>query len=447
MSASATTPALHGIELYPYQSEGISWLIEASTTPGRQVHVLADDPGLGKTIQTLGLVRHVIDSDSTARVLIVCPSSLRGQWQREVERLLPGVSVGLWKPDTHLQVGLITPGVLRGNMAELLAERFALVVVDEVSEGKPKLDNHGGIHLAIKSRQIKKLTADVPLVVGLTATMQENSPAEPWAILDSLNTPGLPDWATFSTWLTWKRHKPNGYGTQRPPQPLDYTAQGVQLTRQMLAPVVLRRTAEQVGLRLPERVGTRIKWVTLTPAQRHIYEQAGKLTAGKKMHRQAKAGMLHEGFSPLAQAAVAELQAQPRKAIIYSEYYEMLDAAAAQLDHAGIRYTRLDGEVTSKPKMREKVLADFADPNGPDVVLGTRVIERGLNLQNANTLFSLDLSWNPGREAQREGRVSRIGSPHGTYTHTVFMGDTPMSRAKHGTVDRKLRSAQRVGLA
>ena len=438
---------LHGIELHDYQEQGISWLIEAATTPGRQVRVIADDPGLGKTIQTLGLIRHRMDTDPNTRALIVCPSGLRGQWQQEIQRLMPDVSVAPWVEGGTEQITLITPGVLRRFIPQLLASDFALVVVDEVSEGKPTIDNHGGIHHSLNSRQIKKLTANIPLVVGLTATMQENSPAEPWAILDCLNTPGLPDWATYSTWLQWKRHKPNRYGAQRPPEARDYTTQGVTLTRQMLAPVVLRRTAEQVGLQLPERVGSRIKWVPLNAAQKAIYEQAGKLTAGRKMHRQAKAGLLHEGFSPVAHAAVTELAAQPRKAIIYSEYYEMLDATQDLLEQAGISYTRLDGSITSKPTMREKVLTEFGNPDGPQVLLGTRVVERGLNLQHANTLFSLDLSWNPGREDQRAGRIRRIGSPHQQFTHTVFMGDTPMSRAKYGTVDRKLRSAQKVGLA
>ena len=439
--------SLHGIELHDYQEQGISWLIEAATTPGRQVRVIADDPGLGKTIQTLSLIRHLMDTDPNTRALIVCPSGLRGQWQQEIQRLMPDVSVAPWVEGGTEQITLITPGVLRRFIPQLLASDFALVVVDEVSEGKPTIDNHGGIHHSLNSRQIKKLTANIPLVVGLTATMQENSPAEPWAILDCLNTPGLPDWATYSTWLQWKRHKPNRYGAQRPPEARDYTTQGVTLTRQMLAPVVLRRTAEQVGLQLPERVGSRIKWVPLNAAQKAIYEQAGKLTAGRKMHRQAKAGLLHEGFSPVAHAAVTELAAQPRKAIIYSEYYEMLDATQDLLEQAGISYTRLDGSITSKPTMREKVLTEFGNPDGPQVLLGTRVVERGLNLQHANTLFSLDLSWNPGREDQRAGRIRRIGSPHQQFTHTVFMGDTPMSRAKYGTVDRKLRSAQRVGLA
>lgn len=71
------------------------------------------------------------------------------------------------------------------------------------------------------------------------------------------------------------------------------------------------------------------------------------------------------------------------------------------------------------------------------VLLGSRVLERGLNIQCASALYTLGSSWNPGREAQREGRIRRIGSPHATYEHVTFLMDHPHERRKWAQLRRK----------
>ena len=107
-----------------------------------------------------------------------------------------------------------------------------------------------------------------------------------------------------------------------------------------------------------------------------------------------------------------------------------LDRVQELLDAAGVGWVRIDG----KRGGRKDALRDFEHDPEVRVLLGTRVLERGLNLQHARLLVSLDSSYNPAREAQREGRICRIGSPHATYEHVTFLGDTPTTREKWADV-------------
>jgi hypothetical protein len=78
------------------------------------------------------------------------------------------------------------------------------------------------------------------------------------------------------------------------------------------------------------------------------------------------------------------------------------------------------------------------------VLLGSRVLERGLNLQHCRLLISLDPSWNPARERQREGRIRRIGSQHPTYEHIVLLPDTALTGIKMSKLARKANTAAAV---
>ncbi|WP_425460868.1 C-terminal helicase domain-containing protein [Lapillicoccus jejuensis] len=92
--------------------------------------------------------------------------------------------------------------------------------------------------------------------------------------------------------------------------------------------------------------------------------------------------------------------------------------------------------MVSSPDRDDAVERFRDDPNLP-LLLGSRVLEYGLNLQFANTLISVGVSYNPARERQREGRLRRIGSPHRTIRHWVVLPDTPQTRSQLETLDRK----------
>jgi SNF2 family DNA or RNA helicase len=146
--------------------------------------------------------------------------------------------------------------------------------------------------------------------------------------------------------------------------------------------------------------------------------------------------------SRLVDELMIELDAMgDESAIVYCEYLEVLDLVEERLTERGISMARIEGKI----KEADRAAAVEAHRGGSArVLLASRVLERGLNLQHCRTLISLDSSWNPARERQREGRVRRIGSPHQTFRHLTLLPDTPLTRAKLGQLSNKTASAAAI---
>jgi superfamily II DNA or RNA helicase len=111
---------------------------------------------------------------------------------------------------------------------------------------------------------------------------------------------------------------------------------------------------------------------------------------------------------------------------VYCETLDFLDATEKQLSDEGIGWVRIDGSTPLDD--RPHITAQFRDDPSVQVLLGSSVLDYGHNLQFCNWILSVDTTWNPAREQQREMRVRRLGSPHLTYTHTVLLPDTPKVR-------------------
>lgn len=441
-------------DLHPHQSEGVAWLLRPAQ--GRSVSLLGDPPGVGKTPQAIGLIAALVSQDPAARVLLAVPRSLVKQWTSELERFAPALRVTAYgsKGAATAHVVLASHGLLGTRTAELAAGNWAAVIVDEVSAvGKATVAAAWPPMLVWPKALagLASVAAQAPRAVGLTATAAENSPAETWAIMRALGLPGLPSWAEFRAWLHWSPYVPPGGRGQSPlpPKVLGYSAGGAQRLGALLDTCTLRRTAADIpGLALPVRVGQEIEWVALTAAQRQAYRQSVGVRGLPGFQARQKASRLHAGETALADAAVSWLLArddQNEKALAYCENLPCLDALSERLDSSGISWVRIDG--ASSLGQRKDALAWHADPDGPRVLIGSSVLERGLNAQHARVLLSLDSSFNPGREAQREGRIRRIGSPHADYEHVVFVPDTPDARSKYATLRRKHNLAAAVGLA
>jgi SNF2 family DNA or RNA helicase len=146
----------------------------------------------------------------------------------------------------------------------------------------------------------------------------------------------------------------------------------------------------------------------------------------------------------LVDAFIREVQALGgEQAVVYCETLQILDQAAKRLTELGITFAHIQGDDT--PKKRAAAVQAHRDGE-VQILLGSNVVERGLNLQRCRRLISLDSSWNPGRENQREGRLCRIGSAHETYEHVILLPDTGLVHAKQGILDRKRAMAEAVGL-
>ena len=209
----------------------------------------------------------------------------------------------------------------------------------------------------------------------------------------------------------------------------------------------LRRTPADVGLRLPVRVDSGHRLVPLSPTQQDEYDRARWISHPLYRHqRQAKAARRgKDGSSSLVDAAYAEvvsLAAAGSKVVVFAEHLEILDDIAARLSAAGVGHVTMRGE--DDKSERVDAVARFRDDPGTPVLVGTKVLEHGLNLQFAEVLVSVGQSYNPARERQREGRLCRIGSPNATYRHLVFLPDTPQTRKQLDSLGRKAEQAAPV---
>lgn len=199
---------------------------------------------------------------------------------------------------------------------------------------------------------------------------------------------------------------------------------------------MLRRTADDAGLDLPVRVGERYRWVPLTKTQQIVYDQASQRIGLSAHAKRERLGRVHEAESSLVDALITELGRRPgEKVVIYCETLDVVQMVSQRLDAGGTEHRVI--EQRAAPRDRDVALDDFKNDPNVNVLVASRVIERGLDLEYARVLYSLDSSFNSQRERQREGRLRRIGSPHATFEHVTLLPDTPLVRQKVDTLSRK----------
>lgn len=454
-----TDIAHRGTSLLAHQVEGVEWILR--TPKG----LIADEAGLGKTPQALVAIQRLVSEGlprgqsptpanrRLARVLWITDASLLTQTKAEAERFAPQLTV-LNGHDPELGLGV--------RAQRLMAEKFPsgvdlLILSYETARTRRRWLGHFGFSMlvldevsAVKSggkqfETVRELAARTPRVLSMTATPIENDPTELWAILRATDAPDLWSRRVFEEeFVTWRTTFVDQRGRSRE-VPDGWQEQRLSEVREYLAKVSLRRTHASVGTRRPLRREVAPVEVPLTPAQTAAYEAAQKSGGRSAVRRMEVASLVDGEESPLLSALVRELDKRPgESAIVYCETLEILDVVEAKLRDHGLTTCRIEGKVNENSR-REAIERHRAGE--AHVLLASRVLEYGLNLQHCRLLISLDTSWNPARETQREGRICRLGSPHDDYEHVVIRPSTALAKAKAERLERKLRNAALVGLA
>ncbi|MZE56960.1 ATP-dependent helicase, partial [Streptomyces sp. SID5770] len=249
-------PAALAATLRDYQLRGLDWL-HRMTSLGLG-GCLADDMGLGKTITVIALHLHrQTDPASAGPTLVVCPTSLMGNWQREIEKFAPGTPVrrfhGAARDLEELPDGgfvLTTYGTMRLDAERLAARNWGLVVADEAQHVKNPY--------SATARRLRTIGARAR--VALSGTPVENNLSELWAILD-WTTPGLlGGLGAFRT-----RFAAAVEGGRDPAAAARLSA--------LVRPFLLRRRKSDPGIapELPPKTETD-RTVSLTPEQAGLYE-------------------------------------------------------------------------------------------------------------------------------------------------------------------------------
>lgn len=445
LPASLPTPPGFVGELRDYQARGLAWLrfLSELDTGG----ILADDMGLGKTVQVLA---HLLDERARGAlqgpVLVVAPTSLVGNWCAEAARFAPDLNVVALqggKAQRHRAIDEALPD------ADLVVTTYALLIRDlerlqRIAFGLLVLDEAQAIKNAASktARAVRELSARRAL--AMTGTPLENHLGELWAQLDAVAPGALGSQQWF------------GQRFRTPIEKEGDVALRERLSRR-IAPLMLRRTKQQVLAELPEKTETR-RDVTLSGAQRELYESlrlaqhqrvqqavaerglAGsgivmldallklrqvccdprlvKLESARKAGRSAKLEQLCE--------LVPTLVEEGRRILIFSQFTEMLALIGDALEKDGIPFTTLTGDTPGKTRTQRVAL--FQQGEIPVFLISLKAGGTGLNLTAADTVIHYDPWWNPAVEAQATGRAHRMGQQSPVFVYKLVCAGTVEER-------------------
>ncbi len=423
--------------LRPYQERGVAWLQRlAGLGMGG---VLADQMGLGKTIQAIALIT---SRSGDLPHLVVCPTSVVGNWEREIARFAPGVEVirhhGTERAVTARafppgSVAVTSYALLRRDIGMLEDVEWDVMVLDEAQQIKNPASKGARAARAISARTR----------IGMTGTPLENRLSELWSIVDVTNPGLLGSQRAFNERFAvpverWHDH-----------------AAAARL-RRLIAPFVLRRRKDdpEVAVDLPPKQEVTVS-CSLTREQASLYqatverafggdglggtafERRGRilalLTALKQICNHPRQYLRDDGALPgrsgkLARATeiLAEVVDAGERALVFTQFREMGELLATHLAdrltlpevpflHGGVSLTDRD----------ELVHRFQTDAHAPPILLvSLRAGGTGLNLTRASHVLHFDRWWNPAVEDQATDRAHRIGQTAAVTVHRLVTAGT-----------------------
>ncbi|MFN9852090.1 MAG: DEAD/DEAH box helicase, partial [Planctomycetota bacterium] len=417
-------------DLRGYQQAGYGWL--ARLAQWGIGGVLADDMGLGKTVQALGIL---LDRAKDGAALIIAPTSVGVNWQRETERFAPKLRP--WLSREHDRLALIDsagPGDLIITSYQLLQRdinRFTqrawnTLVLDEAQFIK---------NFQTKTAQaVRQIQADWHL--ALSGTPLENHLGELWSLMRTVS-PGLLG--------SWDRFRKNFA------EPIERhnKRDRLQALGRVVRPFILRRTKREVLSELPERTEV-ILLAELSENERKKYDAArlaalSELTkTGAETDQQMRIKVL-AWLTRLRQLAchprlvdkrwekssakldlfmevVDELREGEHRALVFSQFVQHLSLLREALDKAGISYQYLDGATPTNK--RQEAVDRFQNGEGDLFLISLKAGGTGLNLTAADYVIHMDPWWNPAVEDQATDRAHRLGQQRAVTVYRLVAKDT-----------------------
>lgn len=459
-------------ELRPYQERGLSWLAGMAALPLGAV--LADDMGLGKTVQIIALLLHQrrqaeVTGDELLPTLVTCPTSLIGNWERELTRFAPELKVHVHHGPmrearaSHLDghdVIVTSYGLVARDREMLSAIPWGVLIFDEAQAVKnPDTE---------QARAVRMLHGTFR--VALTGTPMENRLLELWAILDLVNPALLGTASAFSRRFAGPIERAND-------------EKAAATLRAISRPFMLRRVKHdpEIVPDLPDKQ-ERVVACTLTPEQAALYQataesamaevrqrdgigRRGAVLAlltklkqicnhpmqalGQEFGSSSASGEPHliadrSGKLDRLESMLHEVVAEGDRALVFTQYAQMGHLLAGHLpDVLGCDVLYLHGGV---PRLkREELVKRFQeDSDDPLVfVLSLKAGGLGLNLMNAGHVFHYDRWWNPAVEDQATDRTHRIGQTRQIQVHKLVCAGTLEERIAQ-IIDEKRALAGRI---
>ncbi|WP_395649428.1 DEAD/DEAH box helicase [Planktothrix agardhii] len=455
-------------ELRPYQARGAGWL--SFLEKWGLGACLADDMGLGKTIEFIAFLLHLKEQNSLENpVLLVCPTSVLGNWEREVKKFSPTLKVMVHHGDKRAKGKNFAKIIQDKNLVitsypltfrdekELQGVTWQGLVLDEAQNIKNPD--------AKQSKTVRNINASFK--IALTGTPVENRLSELWSIMDFLNPGYLGQRLFFQRRFAIPIEK---YGD----------TDSLKILRSLVQPFILRRlkTDKDIIQDLPEKQEN-IVFCLLTTEQATLYQKIvddslAKIDDAEGIQRRGMILALLVKLKQLCNHPVlieAKVKNSKKSDIIKTQYSgklqrltEMLDEVLAEGDRALI-FTQFAewGKVlqpyledyfnreilflygsTSKNKREEMIDRFQNDPQAPPImILSLKAGGVGLNLTRANHVFHFDRWWNPAVENQATDRVFRIGQTRNVQVHKFVCTGT-LEEKIHDLIESKKALAEQV---
>jgi len=420
-AADAKLRGLLKVGLYPYQAEGALFAVRA----GRAL--IGDDMGLGKTIQAIAAMEILARHFGVSRVLVICPTSLKYQWQSEIARF----SGRKGKQAARVMNGgraqrqndyalddfckVTNYEKLQSDLNLIAAWAPELIIVDEAQRVK----NWN----TVAARALKRI--DSPYAIVLTGTPLENKLEELISIVQFVDQHRL-----GPTWKLLHEHQVKDEAGRV----TGYTK--LEKIGETLAPIMIRRRKSEVLRQLPSRTDQNVL-VPMTEQQKLYHDENAEIVANivrrwrktrflsdsdqrrltcalQNMRMSCNSTYLldqetdHGVKADELAALLEQLLVTPEaKAVVFSQWTRTHDIVIRRLEARGIGYVSFHGSVPSEK--RPELISRFRDDPACRVFLSTDAGSTGLNLQHASTLVNMDLPWNPAVLEQRIARIHRLG--------------------------------------
>lgn len=404
-------------KLYPYQKEGIRFAFCAGKS------IIADEMGLGKTVQAIGTAELMKNHHFISSVLIVCPTSLKHQWKKEIERFTDSKAVvvegnhlvrkKLYEAEETYKI--VSYNSVCNDIKILKSLHTDFLIMDEVQRLK-----NWNTKISRNARHIQSEYA-----VILSGTPLENKLEELYSIMQFVDQFCLGPYYQFidQTVVKSDTGKVVGY-------------KNLNAIGERMKNVLIRRRKKDVALQLPGRMD-KVLFVPMTEQQRDMHDEYQNIVA-QLVYKWTRTRFLSEKDRKRLLLLLSQMRmicdstyildqksrydtkveetlnilknvfdSGDEKVVIFSQWERMTRLIAKELDELGVRYEYLHGGVPSEA--RKNLVDNFIELPESRVFLSTDAGSTGLNLQVASILINLDLPWNPAVLEQRIARIYRIG--------------------------------------
>lgn len=420
-----------------YQQQGLNYLNFLSEYGFGGI--LADEMGLGKTVQTLAFIQYMVEHKISGPNLIVVPTSVLPNWEREAEKFVPGLKrltiygtrrEGMFARIADANLIITTYALLRRDLEALEANEFNTIILDEAQNIKNPN--------TITAKSVRRINARLRLC--LSGTPIENNLLELWSLFEFLMPGFLGSQHAFQRGVV----KPIKDGDT---ETLDYL-------RTRVRPFVLRRTKAEVAKDLPPKVES-VTCCALEDAQAELYAALARKLREQVLADVDEKGMAKSQMSILdALLKLRQICCHPRllkldlpgfsnnlpsgkfeafkdmvtevvdgghKVLVFSQFVQMLQIIRQWLEFSGTPFCYLDG--ASKDRFEQVDRFNNSDKI-PIFLISLKAGGTGLNLTSADYVIHYDPWWNPAVESQATDRTHRIGQTRQVFSYKLICENT-----------------------